>query len=225
MFIELIDALRCTVDHADSWLVASISRRDERFVMEGVLGCPVCLREYPLERGVAWFTREPRKLQQQQEGTGNLPEYVRTAPEGDLLSANGGTHSVMSIGAFLSVREGATIVLAGDWARTAHGLSELLPLRIFAINPPEPIYESESVAVLMSDEGIPLGRGLAHGVALDSTTASATWLTTAMRVLVDGGHLVAPAHVEVPDDISILARDEHFWVGDKRPALVSLRHR
>lgn len=213
MFIELIDSLRCTNNHADSWLVASIVRRDDRFVTEGELGCPICLREYPIERGVVWFgSRE-------QQGT--------SAPAIDDPSVTdiSASDAAVRIGAFLNVTEGAAVLLGGTWARSAHALSELIPLRIFVLNPSEPIDESMSIGVVVSSEGIPLAPGTLRGVALDRATATPAALTSAVTVLAPGGRLVAPAEVAMPDEVAILARDDNFWVAEKRPPLISLVRR
>lgn len=213
MFIELIDSLRCTNDHADSWLVASIVRRDDRFVTEGELGCPICLREYPIERGVVWFgSRE-------QHGTSAI------AIDDPVMMDTSGPDAAVRIGAFLNVAEAAAVLLGGTWARSAHALSELIPLRIFVLNPSEPIDESMSIGVVMSSEGIPLAPGMLRGVALDRATVTPAVLTSAIKVLAPGGRVVAPADVAVPDDVAVLARDENFWVAEKRPPLISLVRR
>ncbi|MGI9090068.1 MAG: hypothetical protein ACR2GG_03060 [Gemmatimonadaceae bacterium] len=212
MFIELIDSLRCTNDHADSWLVASISRRDERFVTEGELGCPICLREYPIERGIVWFGQP-----EQQSGSSDVA--------GDIAAGANDPDEAVRVGAFLAVAEGAAVLLGGEWARAAHALSELVPLRIFVLNPSEPIQESESVGVVQSGKGIPLAPGMLRGVALDRATATSAVLNSTVAVLAPSGRLVAPADADIPDGINVLARDENFWVGEKRPALVSLIRR
>jgi len=60
MFIELVDSLRCLSPHDETWLVAAASRMDGRHLIDGVLGCPVCRREYAIRDGTAWFsTRQP----------------------------------------------------------------------------------------------------------------------------------------------------------------------
>lgn len=224
MFIEMIDSLRCTNDHADSWLVASIGCRDDRMVVQGVLGCPVCLREYPIEDGIAWFGRKPAEYRAEHAPLVAQQE-IQSAIKGDIPPDDNAEDGAVRIGAFLSVTEGATVVLGGRWALNAHALSRLLPLQIFALNPTEPIQESEAVGVVMSDEGLPLARGVARGIALDSSTATERTLTTAVHVLAVGGRLVAPVESKVPDGVSVLARDEEFWVGEKRPALVNLIRR
>src|SRR5688572_33340449 len=55
VFIELIDSLRCPVDHDESWLVASIVERSGRDIVAGTLGCPVCRAEYPIRDSIAVF--------------------------------------------------------------------------------------------------------------------------------------------------------------------------
>ncbi|HWG33818.1 MAG TPA: hypothetical protein VN650_06590, partial [Gemmatimonadaceae bacterium] len=55
MFIELLDGLRCTGDHPQIPLVAAILQRDDRLVVQGLLGCPTCRREYEIEGGAVWF--------------------------------------------------------------------------------------------------------------------------------------------------------------------------
>src|SRR6185312_15233461 len=55
MFIPLVDVLRCVKPHDDTWLVASIERADERDIVTGMLGCPICFAEYPIREGVVFF--------------------------------------------------------------------------------------------------------------------------------------------------------------------------
>lgn len=217
MFIELIDALRCTADHADSWLVASISRRSDRFVTAGTLGCPICLREYPIQDGVVHFGDPQRSA-----------SSITSAARKDAvqpLHEDAEEEDATRIGAFLAVAEGSIVLLAGDWARAAHALSGLVPSRIFVLNPSEPIDESEAVGIVMSSEGIPLSAGSLRGVALDRTNATATTLASAVKVLAAGGRLVAPADAAVPAGATVIAQDEQFWVAEKMPPLLALVHR
>lgn len=219
MFIELIDSLRCTNDHADSWLVASIARREDRFVLAGMLGCPVCRREYPIADGIAWFGRTAETRAEHRAA----PSAVERGDVADPIARE----EAMRIGAFLSLSEGATIVLCGEWARRADAVAELMPLRIFAVNPlpPEAVPQSEAVGIVQSDEGLPFAPGIARGVALDATTATDVNVASAVRVLADGGRLVAPVDTAVPSAVTVLARDESFWVGEKHGSFVPLRRR
>lgn len=202
MFIEMIDALRCPVDHEEIWLVAAINERNDRFVVGGVLGCPICAREYPVVGGVAHF------------GT------AATAPAAE----QGGdvAEGAMRIGAFLAPAEGSTVALAGEWTRYAAELAGMVAPRIYAVNPVTGVEEGELVALLTSDMGLPFAPRSLRGVALPGT-ADERDVRGAVRVLADGGRLVAPASIPVPPEMEELARDEQLWVGEKRSALVGLR--
>lgn len=204
MFIELIDTLRCPEDHRDSWLVASITERDDRLVREGLLGCPVCSREYPIASGIAWFGVDP-------------------APRADDLStAPNDVDGAMRIGAFLAPAEGSTIALEGIWATYAQALSELIPLRIFAVNPRGKVGDTERVATVQTRVGLPFAPRSLRGVALGEDATDAD-VVAAARVLGDGARLVAPVSRAIPGEISELARDDAWWIGEKRGALIGLR--
>lgn len=206
MFIELIDTLRCTSDHPETWLVAAIRERDERMVLEGTLGCPVCHRQYPITRGIAWYGRDPAAT-----------ELPPSAPD-----AERDAEGAMRAAAFLAPPEGAMLALTGEWTAYAHGVAALVPVRIFAINPPGAVEESEQVAVVETAEGLPFAALSLRGVALGEG-ATPRDLDSAVRVLKDGRRLVAPVSLAVPEEIQELARDERYWVGEKRGALVVLR--
>lgn len=206
MFIELIDTLRCPIDHRDSWLVASIVKRDDRLVREGVLGCPVCAREYPITNGIAWFGATPDDA------------VERRASHNEIDHAEG----AMRAGAFLAPSEGATIALEGSWARYADALAQLVPLRIFAVNPPVRLEESERVAIIETRLGFPFAPRALQGAALGES-ATADTLASAVRVVADSGRIVAPVTLELPAEVSELARDDAWWIGEKRGALIGLR--
>jgi hypothetical protein len=201
MFIELIDQLRCTNTHEQSWLVASFTRRADRFVLDATLGCPICFREYPIIDGIAYF------------GTTPTPKSPASADP----------NIAMRAAAFLNATERATLVLAGTWATHAHAVADLLPLRIFTLDPATHIDDSDQVATISSSEGIPLTHSTIDGVALDSTTATEINVRTAIAALKPGGRLVAPAHIEPPTQVAILARDDQYWVGETEKPFVSLR--
>lgn len=204
MFIELIDGLRCTADHRSICLVAAITKRNDRQVVEGTLGCPTCRREYAIRDGVAYFG----------ERSGVRSTSSALDPEG-----------AMRIGAFLAVSEGITVALVGQWAQYASDLANLVGLRAFAINPGAAVAESERVGVLYSENRLPFKAGSLRGVAIDESGWTANDISLATRALSAGGRMVAPATSPVPDDIEEIARDEDVWVGEKRGALVALHRR
>jgi uncharacterized protein YbaR (Trm112 family) len=207
MFIELIDGLRCIADHPSICLVAAIARREDRQIMEGTLGCPTCRREYPIRNGVAWFGPA---VPEESSACSDLP-----------LDPNG----AFRIGAFLAASEGMTIALVGRWASYAPELAELTALRAFAINPLTTVTESERVGVLYSKTHLPFKAASLRGVAIDASGWSDDDIAQTTGVLSSGGRLVAPASSAVPDDVEEIARDDTFWVGEKRGALVALHRR
>src|SRR6185312_14037479 len=206
MFIELLDGLRCTGDHPQITLVAAILQRDDRLVVQGLLGCPTCRREYEIEGGAVWFHDRSGGA-----GTGKL------LPRDD--------EGAIRVGAFLAVADGATIALVGDWARYAIELAALVGLRVYAVNPREPIGESERVGTLYSDNRLPVTDSSLRGVAIDETGWSGDELRLAARALSPGGRMVAPATLQVPPEIEEVARDDRWWIGEKRGPLVALHRR
>lgn len=207
MFIELIDGLRCTADHPSICLVAAIGERAERQVIEGTLGCPTCRREYPIHGGIVSFSAES----QMDSRTGSVDSFD---PDG-----------AVRVGAFLAVTEGITIALVGEWARYARAVADLFGLRAFAINPSEQVTESDRVGVLQSDNRLPFKSGSLRGIAIDTSGWSDIEIAQSTHALGAGGRLVAPASAAVPDDIEEIARDDAYWVGEKRGALVALHRR
>lgn len=207
MFIELIDGLRCIADHPSICLVAAIGERADRQVIEGTLGCPTCRREYPIHGGIVSFRAES----QPDSGTRSVDSFD---PDG-----------AVRVGAFLAVTEGVTIALVGEWARYTSDVADLIGLRAFAINPSEAVTESERVGVLRSDHRLPFKSGSLRGIAIDSSGWSDADIARSTHALAAGGRLVAPALAAVPDDVEEIARDDTYWVGEKRGALVALQRR
>src|SRR5271155_5535962 len=52
MFVELLDRLRCPHLHEDTPLVATTAVTEHRYIIEGTLGCSVCLAEYRVHKGL-----------------------------------------------------------------------------------------------------------------------------------------------------------------------------
>src|SRR5712671_4744891 len=120
MFIELIDLLRCTRPHDETWLVASFNKVNNRFVEEAKLGCPSCSAEYWIRSGVADFSGEALlpKCEDERNAASHRREELATRA-----------------GAYLAATEpGATIVLGGLWAYAAQELSEMAEVRVIAVN-------------------------------------------------------------------------------------------
>src|SRR4051812_41703253 len=208
MFIELLDLLRCVRPHEDTWLVASFSSVSNRFVEEAKLGCPSCSAEYSIRGGIADFS-----------GGVALPdcEHERSS------SSHRREELATRAGAYLDVTEpGATVVLGGLWAYAAQELSELAEVRVLAINAPSEVKESETVGLLRVATEIPLAAGSALGVALDAWFP-AKIVESAVKVVRPGGRIVGPTNLPAPSELSVLAHDETYWVGQKSPEVIPIR--
>jgi hypothetical protein len=207
VFIELIDSLRCIRTHDETWLVASFSKVNNRFVEEAKLGCPSCSAEYWIRGGVADFS-----------GGIVLPEC-----EDERKAASHRREELATrAGAYLEATEpGATVVLGGLWAYAAQELSEMADIRVIAVNPASEVKESETVGLVKVGSEIPLAAGSVLGVALDAWFP-AKIVESAMRVVRPGGRIVGPAAIKAPSDVSILAHDDMYWVAQKAPEVVTI---
>src|SRR5438445_210043 len=54
--IELTEMLRCPERHEEAFLVMSTGEMVGRMVRSGILGCPVCRKEYPIVKGIVNFS-------------------------------------------------------------------------------------------------------------------------------------------------------------------------
>lgn len=186
MFIELIDLLRCTRPHEDSWLVAAFHELRERDVIEGLLSCPVCNARYPVTKGVAWFDVEP--------GTAG---QSAAAPGGDGIQVAG----------YLNLVEPGVVLLGGTWAGAADPVTAL-GNTVLAFN--SAAASAPRVSHVRCDASVPLARECLDGIALDS--AASELVESGARALKNGARMVAPAGAGVPDGLVELARDESYWV-------------
>jgi uncharacterized protein YbaR (Trm112 family) len=190
VFIELIDLLRCTRPHEDSWLVAAFHELRERDVIEGLLSCPVCNARYPISGGVAWFDVEP----------GTAGRSAAT-PQNDGLR----------VAAYLNLVEPGVVLLGGGWAGAADLLAGL-GNTVIAFNSADDASDAR-VSRVSCDSIVPLARECLDGVALDSAVAD--MVESGARTLKSGARMVAPVAALVPDGLVELARDERFWVAGR----------
>jgi hypothetical protein len=207
VFIELIDLLRCTRPHDETWLVASFSKVNHRFVEEAKLGCPSCSAEYWIRGGVADFSGEVilPECEDERKAASHRREELATRA-----------------GAYLEATEpGATVVLGGLWAYAAQELSEMAGIRVIAINAPSEVKESETVGLVRVGSEIPLAAGSVLGVALDAWFP-ANIVESAVRVVRPGGRIVGPAPIKTPSELAILAHDDKYWVAQKAPEVITI---
>ncbi|HEU4629108.1 MAG TPA: hypothetical protein VFS08_05160 [Gemmatimonadaceae bacterium] len=204
MFLELVDHLRCTRPHEESWLVAAARRMEARHVVDGELGCPVCRTEYPVREAVADF---------RDGAAGPPPDAVERAVAAD-AAADDGLLRAAALLQLVDVRQ--PVVLAGAWAALAPGLVELIPAVYLAVNAAERLPLRPELSALRTRGALPLARGAAHAVALDTLAAADVGLLRgAVAALRPGGRLVAPVATALPDGVRELARDERQWVAER----------
>ena len=197
MFIELTDHLRCPAEHAESFLVLIPDEMGGREVRRGVLGCPVCQREYPIREGVVHFW----------EAT----QVVTPPPAGGAVNAG-------AIAAFLGLEgPGGYVGLIGEAASYAAGLSGLLAgIHLVAVNPPGGFSPGETLSVLLSP-GIPFKRGSFRGIVLGGPFGGeAAWAEGAVQSVLPGLRAVGRGPTPQFDGFELMGEAEGWWVGKKR---------
>ena len=208
MYIELLDILRCTVDHRQIPLVTAIIDRDGRFVVNAVMGCPVCRQEYPIENGVALFGSHG----------GSEAEHGETTDEADPELA-------VRVAAFLNPPDAAVVALIGEWAPTSAAVAEMTGTRVFAVNSPVPLEESERVGVLRAARRLPFAADSLRGIAIGEGGWSGRDVEAAAGALAAGGRMVLPVSIELPAGLDEVAHDDAIRVAEKRGPLVALHRR
>jgi hypothetical protein len=204
VFIELVQALRCPRPHELTWLVAASSEMQERDIVRGVLGCPVCHAEYPINEGIVDF-RDSALAAHTRRSTraGAAPdeESARLAALLDLSSPGG------------------FVTLTGSWAACAVALGELTErVHVLVMDPGEQVRSGGGISVALAGGHLPLQPGTSRGIALDELHVSPGLLAAAADALRPHGRLVAPATALVPLGTRELARDARHWVAEKEVA-------
>lgn len=194
MFTPLVDVLRCPNAHDETWLVASIDRAEERDILAGTLGCPVCLAEYPIQNGIVRFAEiTPPPLTPPRED-----DAVRLAAALDLTEPK------------------MTAVLHGAWGAVAPIVRGVSPAQLLLINPPAGIASGDGISIVHAERA-PLAHGSVDAVAFDGD-ASEAMIASLLASLRGGGRMVGPIAVRIPEGLSELARDDAIWVAQLQTA-------
>jgi len=200
MFIELADPLRRIEPHEDTWLVASVFRMDGRHIVEGVLGCPVCRRQYPIRNGIGWFAESP--------------DAVATRVRTPAVAVS--SDVVARAAALLGLSDaGGIIVLGGHWVDCAEALGELGPAHVVLVDATPAPESAEETSGLVVGDRLPFATGALRGVALSGDSARVSRVTSAAELLRPRGRLVAPTTAAVPEGVTELARDLDDWVAER----------
>jgi len=209
MHIELTEMLRCPEAHREEMLVLSTGEVRDRMVRTGLVGCPVCHKEYPISRGIVNFRRSRERVSK--ESSGPRPAY---APPSPLPSAD-----ATDLQALLQLAgPGGYVVLVGSAVRQAPRLSSLMEgIHFVGINAPLEMDEQPMLSLLYANEKIPLRTAVARGVVVGADLATSVWLVEAHRVLLRGRRFVVEnEEPELPIGLVKLAAENGLWVGEKR---------
>ena len=176
MHIELTELLRCPESHREEFLVLSTGEVRHRMVRAGLIGCPVCHKEFPILRGIVNFA-----------GT-SAPSTPRgPAPPSPLPVSD-----PVQLQALLELSgPGGYVVLVGSAARQAAPLGDRMEgIHFVGINAPRDLEELPVLSLLRANERIPLRSGVVRGVVVGADLASSPWLVEAHRVLLPGRRFV-----------------------------------
>jgi uncharacterized protein YbaR (Trm112 family) len=191
MFIELTDHLRCPADHEESYLVLLPDRMEDRSVLEGRLGCPVCGRTYSLVEGVL-----------------DLGGEVPPTPASTLLEPEPLTALVGLSG------PGGYLVLVGRPAGRWREVAELNPgVGLVAVNPGPEVVDAPGISLVRSGS-LPLKSRSMRGVVLGSPYGSdPRWVTDGARVVLPGLRVAGEGRVPESATIDLMATAGGVWVG------------
>ncbi len=200
MHIELTEMLRCPEPHEEGFLVLSTGEMLGRMVRSGILGCPVCGKEYPIVRGVAHFS-----------GPSVAPSG--TAPRSPLPVDAETLQALLDLSG-----PGGYVVLLGGAARHAVGLAGLMGgIHFVGVSAPDDMEELAVLSLLACETMIPLRQTVARAVVVGSDRVGAEWLVEARRVLLPGRRLVIESEqVAAPVGLTRLALGHGLFVAERR---------
>jgi uncharacterized protein YbaR (Trm112 family) len=203
--VELTEMLRCPEPHREEFLVLSTGEMAGRMVRTGLVGCPVCQREYKIEDGVVYFSGWGMR----DAGWGPTPTHPASPiphPDAQTLQA------LLDLGG-----PGGYVVLLGSAARHATSLAGLMGgIHFVGVNAPPDVDELPVLSLLVCGSRIPLRQAMARGVVVGRDSAAAAWLAEAQRVLLPGRRLVVEDETAKPEGVTQLATGQGLFVGEKR---------
>lgn len=210
---ELLDALRCPGAHEEAWLVAVVHDADGTALYRADLACPVCEREFHIRDGVACFCAFPPTASPDRSGAGAAVAPDTVAPPSD---------AGLRLAAQLAVTDHtAPVLLVGDRARVGAVMQPFVPNTQLWVNAPADVTRVGGTGISMlciERMPLPLGAATLAGAAMDVQHADEQWIAGVIRCVRQGGRIVVPATVQLPEDLRTLvrelARDDHDWVGE-----------
>ena len=207
MHIELIEMLRCPEEHREEFLVLSTSEMNGRMVWMGLVGCPVCQRNFEIIDGIVDFT-EVVTGERQSRSVRRTP-----APESPVTVDAQSLQALLDLGG-----PGGFVVLLGSATRQAAGLASLMPgIHFVGINAPPDVGEMPIVSLIQTDRVIPLRQFMARAVVVGAELARTPWVAEGLRVLLHGRRLVIESEEPTPPTgLKKLVSGHGLWVGEKK---------
>ena len=170
---------------------------DGRMVVRGVLGCPICQREFRINRGAAVFELNGR--------TGEAAPAVTASIPADAIVA------------FLGLEgPGGYLGLFGGASGFAAGLETALPgVHLVVLNPPDAWTSSPSVSLLRGPTAPIKSRSL-RGVVLGGDMGSnREWQKEAGRCVLPGLRVVGEGTPPRLSELESLGEAGGWWVARK----------
>ena len=210
MHIELTEMLRCPEPHGEAFLVMSTGEMLGRMVRSGILGCPICRREFPVVKGIVDFSGKGKGE------TGNVGDTQPTFPISRFPFPAVDPETLQAL---LDLSgPGGYVVLVGSAARHAVGLAGRMGgIHFIGINAPPDLEELPVLSLLVCRGMIPLRQTVARGVVVGSDRLGSDWLSEARRIVLPGRRVVVEGeNVPVPVGLTRLAVGEGLFVGERR---------
>src|SRR2546421_9644991 len=167
--------LRCPERHEEGFLVLSTGEMRGRMVRSGMLGCPVCGKEYPIVRGVAHFSG----------GGMRDAGSVASGEPTHLASRISHPADVQTLQALLDLSgPGGYVLLLGSAARHAVGLAGLMGgIHFVAVNAPDDVEELPVLSLLACETMIPLRQKVGRAAVVGPGPLGPQWPAAAPRGL------------------------------------------
>ena len=208
MFIEIVEAFRCPRPHELMWLVASADRLEDRDILAGELGCPVCGARYPIVDGIADF-----------RGAGTPPP-----PAPQIVPTDHGARGLRAAALLGLTEGGGLVVLAGEWADAAHDVAALAErVHVLAVDPLGVVSSGAGVSIARAPDALPLRPESVRAMAVDAAHATEHFLASTVAALRPSGRLLLPAASPLPHGIVERAHDAHDRLGEKHDLTALVR--